>query len=419
MQCLIEDVHPPLYYLLLKPILDLTGESMFLSRLLSAIAGIIILWAGALFIDNHFGKWAASFFVCFIFLNPFMIQKSGEIRMYMLASAFTVMSGIMSYHVLKDTKRKNWLLFVFFSLLAAYTHYYALLTMIFLYSGLLAYFIFTRDRKKIMMWVLYSSITVIVYLPWIPIAWSQVMSVNQNYWITIPGSKLGPLRELFSYYKTPYTEHVYVAVLILLTVVTLIRFLLTRNLKSYWILMCCSALWGTMVFSIWYASKYRPILVSRYLIIPLCLLILGISCTASYLNKYLIMALCMFCILAGGIYYKNFFVGQINPNTTKIVAFSNEHKKDNDCILYFHNNDDGYFANCMLYYFPQTYCIAIEEEQIPSLQDMISEPYKHVWFFDQYHYLDNYPEYKTDFKIEDWGNYGFGNMEFEIYKIEF
>ena len=120
---------------------------MLCSRLLSAVIGIMILWTGGLFIDEHFGKKASFFFVFFIYLNPFMIQKTTEIRMYMLASVFTIMSGIMSYSVLKDSKKKDWIFFVIFSLLAAYTHYYALLTMCFLYAGILIYFVFTHNKK--------------------------------------------------------------------------------------------------------------------------------------------------------------------------------------------------------------------------------------------------------------------------------
>lgn len=145
---LINDVHPPLHYLLLKPILDLTNESMFCARLLSALAGIILLWTGSLFLEHLAGKKAALLFACFLYLNPFMVQKVTEIRMYMLASTFTVISGILSYYVMKEPKRKNWLLFVLFSLLAAYTHYYALLSMIFLYAGILIHFAFTPPRKR-------------------------------------------------------------------------------------------------------------------------------------------------------------------------------------------------------------------------------------------------------------------------------
>ena len=62
MQKLISDVHPPLYYLILKPLLDLTNENMFCARILSAAAGIVVLWSGSLFMSRHFGKKSALFY---------------------------------------------------------------------------------------------------------------------------------------------------------------------------------------------------------------------------------------------------------------------------------------------------------------------------------------------------------------------
>lgn len=56
MQTLIADVHPPLYYLILRLILGLTNENMICARILSAIAGIVTLWLGSLFVFRHLGK---------------------------------------------------------------------------------------------------------------------------------------------------------------------------------------------------------------------------------------------------------------------------------------------------------------------------------------------------------------------------
>lgn len=67
METLIADVHPPLYYILLKAVLDLTGQSLFFARLFSAVFGMALLWIGSFFLERNFGAKTA-FFYSFFFI---------------------------------------------------------------------------------------------------------------------------------------------------------------------------------------------------------------------------------------------------------------------------------------------------------------------------------------------------------------
>lgn len=423
-QCLINDVHPPLYYLLLKPIVNLTNGNMLCARLLSAVSGIVSLWSGSLFLEHNFGKESAIFFSCFLFLNPFMIQKVTEIRMYMLASMFTGISGIISYYILKNPKRKYWIIFTVSSLLTAYTHYYALFCMIFLYMGILIYFVFKHVKKEIINWLFCSLATIIGYLMWLPTALKQVASVNNNYWISISPSRLAPLKELF-YTMIPYTEYVYLGIVVILTVCLLLLFLKKKLLDDYWALMCVSALWGIFIFTTWYSYKITPILLSRYLIMPICLLFLGISSITRVLNKYIIIIACLFCVLIGGDRYIDSIKAQRNHNTTRTVEFANENFGENDVILYCNvNEDDIYFTNCVTYYFPNTICMPIETVQLNNPEEIVSETnmlshMETAWLLDTTHSMMENENNMEGFTIEDYGSYGFNTMTFEIYKITY
>lgn len=433
MQTLISDVHPPLYYFLLKPLVDLTNESMICARILSAVCGITLLWTGALFLSRHFGTKSAFFYACFLYLNPFMIQKATEIRMYMPASLFTVISGIFSYYLLKDadsfksdpaslqdvqihkTSRKHWICFTLFSLLAAYTHYYALLVMCFLYAGLAIYFICTRNKKAIRSWLLCAACTIIAYLPWLPTALKQVTAVNQAYWISMPTSRLAPLRELF-YNAIPYSEHIYLFLICLLIAYAFIRLVKQKSVDSYWTLMCSSALCGIMLFAIWYASHVRPILVSRYLIMAICLCILGISNMTRFLNRYIVLLLCLFCFLVGGVRYQSALFAQADRITTQTVNFIAENGTSDDCIAYV-NDGYGYLAHCVEYYFPNTQHIGIEKDALSALNTAFSETKGFIWFLDDHGYMSDIQGSGTDFIVEDCGNYGFGASGFRLYKL--
>ena len=433
MQTLIADVHPPLYYLILKPISDLTNENMFCARILSASAGIVALWSGTLFLSRHFGKKSALFYACFLYLNPFMIQKTTEIRMYMLASMFTIISGICSYHILSKANSlqnnkvcgatpqthnpsgKYWIYFTLSSLLAAYTHYYALLVMCFLYAGLIVHFLYTKNKKQIASWLICAACTIIIYLPWLPVALRQVTAVNQAYWISMPTSRLAPLRELF-YSAIPYSEHIYLGVIFVLIIFAFIRFIKDRIVDSYWALICSSALCGIMLFAVWYASHIRPILVSRYLIMAVCLCILGISNMVRFLNKYIVMLLCLFCFLIGGIRYRSAFLTQADHITTETVDFITENSTSNARIVYV-NDGYGYLAHCVEYYFPSAEYISIEKENLSELAMLLSETNGTVWFLDDNEYVNDTPINITGYTMIDCGTYGFGTTGFRIYEL--
>ena len=68
-QTLVADVHPPLYYFLLKIITDLTGGSLVAARIFSAVAGMVLLWGGSLFLERNFGIKTAFFYSFFLYLR--------------------------------------------------------------------------------------------------------------------------------------------------------------------------------------------------------------------------------------------------------------------------------------------------------------------------------------------------------------
>lgn len=417
---LVADVHPPLYYFMLKPLFDFSKESMFLARLLSAAFGIIVLWTGSWFLDRNFGRKSTLFFIGFLFLNPFMVQKVTEIRMYMAASAFTVISGMMALHILKEPKQKNWILFVFSSLLAAYTHYYALLSMVFLYAGILLYFAFTRCRKGILDWLLCSLFTIMGYLPWLPVAFRQINSVNQDFWVTAPSSRLSPLRELF-YTRIPYTEHVYLGIMVLLTVVSVFLLWKKRTAEAYWSCMCCSALWGTYLLAYWYSTHIRPILLSRYLIMAICLAVIGVSYTARFLNKYIILIICLYCTLIGGNLYIRYMHGAMTErNTTRTVAFAKENFKEGDIILYNVpvENNYRYFDFCLEYYFPGICCINLAELQTTEPEYEMPDEGATVWLLDTSHSIPDGGQPPINTGMENCGRYGFASITFDVYRME-
>ncbi len=75
-------------------------------------------------------------------------------------------------------------IFVFFSALGIYTHYYMFFVM-----AAQFFYILLFDRKILLKMIGLYTIVGVLYLPWIPLLYSQVSSVGESYWIGVVNSK--------------------------------------------------------------------------------------------------------------------------------------------------------------------------------------------------------------------------------------
>ena len=105
-----------------------------------------------------------------------------QIRMYSWAELFVLLSFYELYLILKKDKTKNYILFVLFSLCAAYTHYYALISVAFFYLALYLFAIKHKNRwKKI---IISSAVTIVAYLPWLGVLVKSFQRTAETWWVT-------------------------------------------------------------------------------------------------------------------------------------------------------------------------------------------------------------------------------------------
>ena len=148
----INDVHPPLYYMLLKPFAYFFDYSVFGIRFFSVIFGILGIWAIYLFTRELFNKKAALFASFVVAVSPFAIQYSQEGRMYAMLSFLIVMAA---YFFVKALRSQNsyryyilWGVFMGFSFL---THYMGVIFAVMYYFMYVAHNFFS-ERKGISGW---------------------------------------------------------------------------------------------------------------------------------------------------------------------------------------------------------------------------------------------------------------------------
>lgn len=194
------DVHPPFHYLLLKSTFDVVSflnisfnisiSQIIVAKLVS-IAPIILLLVFSFFVlRKRFGWLFTGLFTLCLIGMPKMLLYGFQIRMYSWALLFVTLTFYYAYMITKSSissvsspssvssvysSTKYWILLIIFSLLGAYTHYFALINTIVIYLLLLTYFLI-KNRKEIKKLIISAAISVALYLPWLFIFLNQIKS---------------------------------------------------------------------------------------------------------------------------------------------------------------------------------------------------------------------------------------------------
>ena len=189
------DVHPPLYYLLLKGWSQLFGTSDIALRSFSVTCAILAIFISYLLVKKLFGIKIAFLAMPFLTLSPFVIRFGQEVRMYTLALVFIMGSTLLlSYLVSKKSQKiLPWILYGFIMALAVYTHYFSSLVFIahwwyvsaswpkYSPKKLSTYFLNYFKMPK-GWWIALGS-AILLFAVWIPIVYKQFTLVKGGFWI--------------------------------------------------------------------------------------------------------------------------------------------------------------------------------------------------------------------------------------------
>ena len=405
MEHLVADVHPPLYYIVLKVFSFISPGSIALGKACAILCYVLTMSIGGLFLQKYFSTASAFFFTLFTTAIPMMLVKTVEIRMYTMTMLFMVLTAIFMYKIIHNRDSNlNWACFVLFGVATAYTHYYGLLSMVFLYPMLLLYLIIDKDWKAVKKWFIYSSVTAIVYLPWLPIAINQVTAVNNDYWID-PQGLASYFKDLFRYDFFPHSTKIYCAILLLSGLYLLIQYIRKKEEKYYWSLACMTPFIGVFSFAYLYGVLVRPIMVVRYLLPALALLIFAASIVCGDINRWITTVICLFLIVMICFNYPLAFENEYDTYTDKTMAFWEENIAEDASVFL----TEGALHAVIKYSFPQT--------ELGSYQDLLSmtDKPKEFWILDVHDEVDK--SLFANYEIDECRDMGLDNIDFTIYHL--
>ena len=178
------DIHPPLYYVLLHYWIAL-GESEIAVRGLSALVGVLNVWAIYALGRTLFDRRAAWLAACLLAVAPFHIWYSQEARMYTCITLFITVSVWLAFGVWGTRRWTTWVAFVLVTVAALYTHYYAVFGIL-LENLFFSYLLVRRRlvRDLIWRWLAAQAAIFVLFLPWFP-TFLLPITVGGGGWIAL------------------------------------------------------------------------------------------------------------------------------------------------------------------------------------------------------------------------------------------
>ncbi|MEN8098135.1 MAG: glycosyltransferase family 39 protein [Chloroflexota bacterium] len=180
------DIHPPLYYMILKGWRTILGTSEFAARSLSAVLGValvlVIFLLGRKLINSVTGLIAALLAA----VNPLQVYYSQEARSYILVSLLGAIAVYAAHAIYgkwnesaESQKPKDdivlWMLvYIVATTAGLYTHYLFPLIILAVNLIVLLSLLGRRLVREAMILVFLNAIALILYIPWISIAFRQL-----------------------------------------------------------------------------------------------------------------------------------------------------------------------------------------------------------------------------------------------------
>ncbi|MCA9926299.1 MAG: glycosyltransferase family 39 protein, partial [Anaerolineales bacterium] len=260
-----QDILPPLYYLLLKIMMQF-GEDATAARALSAIASTVtvpvVFYFGKRLVDRKFA-WVAAGLLA---VNPFHVVYAQEARMYSLFGLFFLLSAYFFWQAWHDSSRKSWGFFTLFTILSFYTHSLAFLNLL-----ALDLFVFTQRatlKKQWRSWLAAHLLIGVTFLPWAVVILQQTARLGGEF----AGRGQSPVTLLTSMYLFLLGTAVppMVTAVSLFATLTLLAFALLatiyRRISKPDVLLFIFLMYAVPVLGLFIISFQSPIFVERRLL---------------------------------------------------------------------------------------------------------------------------------------------------------
>lgn len=330
---------PHFYFLTIRFFAEIFGHSIYLARLVSAIAGIAsvyyIFLIGKELLDKRTGYIAA----LLLTVNIFHIEFSQEARSYSLLVFFILIATHRLLVFSKNVNYKNAILLGFFTGLIPNAHPIGLLNVMVIFSFLLFLLVGIKEKdQKIHLFknsLIVGVVFLIIFSP-VYVIVSKVSDI-QSFWIPIP--TIEAIKNVFIDLsgRIDYLFYINTVAVVLFLLIQLINFKKNHNKKfknDLNIAFVLLILWSLINAGVIILKSYTgvSIILNRYFIGILPAMILITAFTVSYMvskySKYIVAIFVLFSL-----YYiffkKEFYTTIIKAEFEEVANLINTQNPEN------------------------------------------------------------------------------------------
>lgn len=200
------DMHPPFYDVLLHTVIKIFGENLFAVHALSTIPLLILLILCGTKLRKELGLQFVYIFATMISCFTNAVFYNLNVRMYSWSMLWGILAFWFEYKAMKDSEKiSNWVGLGIFTILSAYTHYFATIPVGFVYIMMIIYG-FCAKRRDIAIKTFVTGICFVIgFLPWGLVVIKQI-GFTETFMPKRSASILHSLFEIVNYVFDSYTE---------------------------------------------------------------------------------------------------------------------------------------------------------------------------------------------------------------------
>ena len=296
------DVHPPLYYFLLKIWSVFFGSSDFVLRSLSAFFGVLTIILAYFLVKRLYNKKIALLASSFLAISPMLIRYSQEARMYTMVAFLSILTVRAFYEawVAENTikNKKKWRIVYIIAVCAGiWTQYLYALIPISLWIFRAVYISNNQDKSSNKFnlfgclkfkkqknyvkqffsnffaekWLSSHLIIAFLYIPWIPFFISQATYVKAKFWIpALDFTTISNMISNFFFYLDANKTNGWLSLMAMVIIMIAVTFIFEKWSSGkfnsiFWVIFSVSVI---PVFLLYIASlpPFSSIFVDRYLL---------------------------------------------------------------------------------------------------------------------------------------------------------
>jgi uncharacterized membrane protein len=343
------DVHPPLYHIFLKLLLNF-GTNEWTVRIFSATCGVVTIIGIYYFVRALISKKIGIITSLLVAISPYLIYPSQEARMYSFFALLVFASYYYFHKLLEKKDPKYFIGYIIFSALMIYTQY---LSFVVIFSQFVYLVISKKLLSYVWKWVASWIMILVLFLPQVQTFISQFMgrtgeqSVSYSLLSNVKGVigafyrmgagriyldlSPGAIKDLL--FSSP-VEFIFFMVTLIVPLVLMIigiKHLYKKDKEKLFFLVTPIII----AIIIGLISSDIGLKASRYFIYvaPFYFIILAIGFNEYFAKRWIIVFPIMFVVISVLSLYQHYFVEVKAPGANKIAAYIDANSKRNDAVL--------------------------------------------------------------------------------------